>query len=67
MLSEGRGTMARVWSFVDVAACRVAWCRALREILGFSPLNIGTLSRCCVLGQSNYSPNASLDSLGENE
>ena len=32
----------------------------------FSPLNLGTLLRCCVLGQGTSPSNASLDS-GENE
>ena len=33
-----------------------------REILCFSPLNIGTLFRCCVLGQDTLPSHASLDS-----
>ena len=37
----------------NVAACRSvsnpAWCRIFRVILCFSPLNLGTLFRCCVL------------------
>ena len=37
-----------------------------REISCYSPLNIGTLSKCCVLGQGTSPSNASLDS-GENE
>ena len=56
--------MARARSFANVTACHAvsnpAWCRIFREISCFSPLNIGTLFRCCVLGQ------ASLDS-GVNE
>ena len=62
--------MVRAWRSVDVAACRVVsnptWCRIFRDISCFSPLNLGTLLRCCVLGQGNSLSNASLDS-GENE
>ena len=58
--------MARARSFVNVAACRVvsnpARCRIFREISCFSPLNIGTLFRCCVLGQDTLPSHASLDS-----
>ena len=47
--------MARARSFANVTAFRAvsnpAWCRIFREISCFSPLNIGTLFRCCVLGQ----------------
>ena len=38
----------------------------IREISCFSPLNLGTLLRWCVLGQDTSPSNASLDS-GENE
>ena len=58
--------MARVRSFANVTACRAvsnpAWCRIFREILCFSPLNIGPLFRCCVLGQGTLPSHASLDS-----
>ena len=67
---EGRGTMARARSFANVTACRAvsnpAWCRIFREISCLFPLNIGTLSRCCVLGQDTLPSHASLDS-GVNE
>ena len=39
-----------------------AWCRIFREISCFSPLNLGTLLRWCVLGQDTSPSNASLDS-----
>ena len=62
--------MARARSFANVAACRVvsnpAWCRIFRKILYFSPLNIGALFRCCVLGQGTSPSHASLNS-GVNE
>ena len=63
--------MARAWRSADVTACRAvsnpAWCRIFREISCFSPLNIGTLFRCCVIGQGTFLPlHASLDS-GVNE
>ena len=62
--------MARARSFVNVTACRAvsnsAWCRIFREILCFSPLNIGALFRWCVLGQGTLPSHASLDS-GVNE
>ena len=67
---EGHGAMVRARSFADVAACHAvsnpAWCRISREISCFSPLNIGTLFRCCVLGQGTLPSHASLDS-GVNE
>ena len=67
---EGRGAMARARSFANVTACcavsNPAWCRIFREISCFSPLNIGTLFRCCVLGQDTLPSHASLDS-GVNE
>ena len=65
-----RGTcvMVRAWRSTDVAACRAvsnpARCRIFREISCFSPLNLGTLLRCCVLGQGTSPSNASLDSGG---
>ena len=64
-----RGTWRN--GFANVAACRAvsnpAWCRIFREILSFSPLNIGTLFRCCcVLGQDTLLSHASFDS-GKNE
>ena len=69
-IREGRGAMARARSFANVTACRAAsnpaWCRIFREISCFSPLNIGTLFRCCVLGQDTLPSHASLDS-GVNE
>ena len=34
-----------------------AWFRIFREILCFSPLNLGTLLRCCVLGQGTSPSN----------
>ena len=62
--------MVRAWRSADVAACRAvsnpAWYRIFREISCFSPLNPGTLLRCCVLGQDTSPSNDSLDS-GENE
>ena len=67
---EGRGAVARARSFANVTACRAvsnpAWCRIFREISCFSPRNIGTLFRCCVLGQGTPPSHASLDS-GVNE
>ena len=63
---EGRGAVARVRSFAIVTACHAvsnpAWCRIFREISCFSPLNIGTLFPCCVLGQDTLPSHASLDS-----
>ena len=68
--SEANTAVVRARSFADVVACRAvsnpAWCRIFREISCFSPLNLGTLLRCCVLGQRTSLSNASLDS-GENE
>ena len=62
--------MVRAWRSADAAACRAvsnpAWYRIFREISCLSPLNLGTLVRCCVLGQGTSPSNASLDS-GENE
>ena len=62
--------MARARSFANVTACRAvsnpAWCRIFREISCFSPHNILTLFRCCVLGQDTSPSHASLDS-GVNE
>ena len=62
--------MARARSFANVTACRAvsnpAWCKIFREISCFSPLNIGTLFRCCVLWQDTLPSHASLDS-GVNE
>ena len=62
--------MARARSFANFTACRAvsnpAWCRIFREILCFSPLNIGTSFRCCVLWQDTLPSHASLDS-GVNE
>ena len=67
---EGRGAMVGARSFADVAVCRAvsnpAWCRIFREISWFSPLNLGTLFRRCVLAQGTSPSNAALDS-GENE
>ena len=58
--------MVRAWRSADVAACRAvsnaAWCRIFREISCFSPLNIRTVFRCCVLGQGTLPSHASLDS-----
>ena len=69
-IRERHGTMVRAWRSADVAACRAvsnpAWCRIFREISCFTPLNLGTLVRWCVLGQDTSPSNASLDS-GENE
>ena len=69
-MREGHVAMVRAWRSADVAACRAvsnpAWCRIFREISGFSPLNLRTLFRFCVLGQSTSPSNASPDS-GENE
>ena len=63
---EGRGAMARARSFANAKACRAVsnptWCRIFWEISCFSPLNIGTLFRCCVPGQDTLPPHASLDS-----
>ena len=69
---EGHSAMVRAWrsAVADVAACRgvsnPAWCRIFREISCFWPLILGTLLRCCVLGQGTSPSNASLES-GENE
>ena len=67
---EGHGAMARAWRFADVTTCRAvsnpAWCKIFREISCFSPLSLGTLLRCCVLGHDTSPSNASFDS-GENE
>ena len=69
-LREGHGAMVRTWRSADVAACPAvsnrAWCRIFREISCSSPLNLGTLLRCYVLGQGTSPSNASVDS-GENE
>ena len=58
--------MVTAWNFANVTACRAvsnpAWCRKSREILWFFPLNIGTLFRCCVLGQRTLPSHASLGS-----
>ena len=58
--------MARVRSFANFTACRAvsnpARCRIFREISCFSPINIGTLFRCCLLGQGTLSSHAPLDS-----
>ena len=65
-MRAGRVAMARARSFANVIACRAvsnpAWCRIFREISCFSPLNIGTLFRCCFLGQGTLPSHASLDS-----
>ena len=70
LVRDGHGAMVRAWRFADVASCRAvsnpAWCRIFREISCFSPLNLGTLLRCCFLGQDTPPSNASLDS-GKNE
>ena len=67
---EGRGAMARAQSLANFTTCRAvsnpAWCGIIREISCLSPLNIGTLFRCCVLGQDTLPSHASLDS-GVNE
>ena len=47
--------MARARSFANVTACR-----AVPNPACFSPLNIGTLFRCCVLGQDTLPSHASL-------
>ena len=69
-MREGQGAMVRARIFANVAACPAvsnpAWCRIFREIACFSPLNIGTLFRCCVLEQGTLPSHASLDS-GVNE
>ena len=58
--------MARALSCANINACRAVsvhtWCR----ISCFSPLNIGTLFRWCVLWQDTLPSHASLDS-GVNE
>ena len=65
---EGHGAMARARNFANVTACRAvsnpAW--IFRDISCFSPLNIGTLFRFCVIRQCTSPLNATLD-LGENE
>ena len=69
-IREGRGAMVRAWSFANVAPGRAgsnpAWCRIFYEKSCFSPLNGGTLCRCCVLGEGTLPSHASLDS-GVNE
>ena len=66
---EGHDAMVRAWRSADIAACRVvwnpAWGKIFREISCFFPLNLGTLLRCCVLGQGTLTSNAPLNS-GEN-
>ena len=66
IVREGRGVMAKARSFANVTACRAvsnpAWYMMFREISCFSPLNIGIVSRCCVLGQGTLPSHASLDS-----
>ena len=61
--------MVRAWRSADVAARRAVsnpdGSRFL-EISYFSTLNLGTLFRCCVLGQGTSPSNALLDS-GKNE
>ena len=68
LFKEGHGAMIRAWSSAHVAACRAgsnpAWCRIFREISCFSPLNLGTWLRWCVLGQDTSPSNASIDSGG---
>ena len=70
LVREGRGAMVRVWRTADVAACRAVsnptWWMIFRETSCFSPLNLRTLLRRCVLGQGTSPSNASLDS-DENE
>ena len=59
--------MVRAWRFADVAYRAVSNPVAgFSEKYSFSPLNLGTLFRCCVLGQGTSSSNASIDS-GKNE
>ena len=62
--------MVRAWRFANGAIWRAvsnsAWCRIFREISWFSPLTIGTLFRCCVLGLGTLPSYASLGS-GVNE
>ena len=69
-IREEHDAMVRAWRFANVAACYAAsnpaWCRILREISCFTPVNVWTLFRCCVLGQSTLPFNASLNS-GVNE
>ena len=69
-LWEGRGAMARAWSFGKVAAYHAvsnpAWCRIFWEISCISPLNLDIILRCCVLGEGTLPSSASLDS-GDNE
>ena len=48
------------------AVLNPAGCRIFKELSCFSPLKLGTLSRCWVLGQCTSPSNASLDS-GEDE
>ena len=66
MFRDGRGAKVRARSFANVTACRAvsnqARCRIFIEISCFSPLNIGTLFLCCVLGQRTLPSHASLDS-----
>ena len=56
--------MVRARSFANVAAYRAAshpaWCRIFREISWFSLPNVGTLFRCCVLGQGTLPSHALL-------
>ena len=51
---------------VCATSLRISLGAGFSEISCFSPLNLGTLLRCCVLGQDTLSTNASLDS-GEYE
>ena len=65
-LKGGYGAMVSAWRSADVAACRAvlnpAWCKIFREISCFSPLNLGTLLKCCVIGRDTPPSNALLDS-----
>ena len=62
--------MVGAWSFANVAACCAVSNPTSGKIFGeiscSPPLNIGTLFRCCVLGQGTLLSHASLDS-GVNE
>ena len=67
---ERHGAMVRALRFDNFPTWRTvsntAWCRIFRENSCFSPLNLGTLFRCCVARQGTSPLNASLDT-GEHE
>ena len=61
LFREGCGGMWGAWHFANIAACRAVsnptWCGIFWEIWCLSPLSLGTLFRCCVLGQGRFQSN----------